>query len=283
MTAPTPTATINPFRGPGPAAAPAEKAPAQAGSPGFVTQKFFVEAWEDYHRDKRFGTPRARVKVAVKDPITGRTHQMSEPGAPRHEVRAALTDLVAAWSAFAAATHTTAWLAHGTLMGWWWSGAALPWDDDIDLQMTLRDLETLAARHHGARWGDDGRFLLEVNPNRIHRWHEKPNAIDARFIDTKTGRFLDITALASSVDPADAMRNPPDAQMWLTCKSLHFYDFRDLFPLRRSTFEGIDVYVPFNVKRVLQMEYGGSSVSRTSFRNHEYNTTSKTWVQMPSS
>ena len=35
------------------------------------------------------------------------------------------------------------WLAHGTLIGWYWGGSILPWDDDLDVQIRDYDLDKL--------------------------------------------------------------------------------------------------------------------------------------------
>jgi len=35
------------------------------------------------------------------------------------------------------------WLAHGTLIGWYWGGGILPWDDDLDIQISVDDLDKL--------------------------------------------------------------------------------------------------------------------------------------------
>ncbi|AEO61948.1 hypothetical protein MYCTH_2312764 [Thermothelomyces thermophilus ATCC 42464] len=42
------------------------------------------------------------------------------------------------------------WLAHGTLLGWWWSGRILPWDLDVDAQVTGATLALLAERYNGS-------------------------------------------------------------------------------------------------------------------------------------
>ncbi|KAI9350604.1 hypothetical protein DFJ73DRAFT_930566, partial [Zopfochytrium polystomum] len=195
----------------------------------------------------------------------------------------ALSGLIGAWSRFSAAANVTAWLAHGTLMGWWWAGELLPWDDDLDLQMTLHDLEALAERLPPSSTSSalpalfESRYLLEVNPSHIHRWRETANIIDARFIDTTTGRFLDITALASAADRGAALASA-SFPLFVRCKSQHVYAYDDLFPLRRTTFEGVEVLVPFDVAAVLAAEYGVASTTRTWFKGHFFNATAGRWV-----
>lgn len=78
----------------------------------------------------------------------------------------------------------------------------MPWDFDADVQVSEADLFFLAAYHNMTTWYykydgvPEGRhFLLEVNPHFLHReTNDRLNVIDARWIDTATGLFIDITA-----------------------------------------------------------------------------------------
>lgn len=79
----------------------------------------------------------------------------------------------------------------------------MPWDFDADVQVSEADMFFLAAYHNMSTWYykyDDGapegkKFLLEVNPHFRHReTDDRYNVIDARWIDTSTGLFIDITA-----------------------------------------------------------------------------------------
>ncbi|BAE58079.1 unnamed protein product [Aspergillus oryzae RIB40] len=63
-------------------------------------------------------------------------------------------------------------------------------------------------------------YLLEINPNYVFRSIEdKKNVIDARWIDTSSGLFIDITA----VRPDDAKRKKGDTGA-LMCKDKHHFD-----------------------------------------------------------
>ncbi|KAI9351079.1 LicD family-domain-containing protein [Zopfochytrium polystomum] len=251
-------------------------------------KKFFHEGYREGHRDSRFGPakykknrrPHPRYNPNAPAPPPPPNQPAPAAGPPPPSVSESLADLIGAWSRFTASAGITSWLAHGTLLGWYWAGVPLPWDDDIDLQMTLRDLDTLAASYD--RTSFENRYLIEVNPHRTNRWRDLFNIIDARFIDTVSGRFLDITALASSADPnvaAELKDGERGLKLW--CKSQHIYDFVELFPLRRSTFEGADVWVPFDVKAVLVSEYGNKSISLTEFHGHKYDASKKRWEPVP--
>ena len=80
----------------------------------------------------------------------------------------------------------------------------MPWDSDIDVQVELRTMHFLAryynmTMHHYATplMPTGGRnYMLEVNPGYTNGSTEDHlNTIDARFIDTETGVFIDITTV----------------------------------------------------------------------------------------
>lgn len=96
---------------------------------------------------------------------------------------------------------------HGTLLGWYWNQRVLPWDSDLDVQISESNLFYLAAYYNMTTFRYHRRnYLLEINPHfRDERgdWKKKDgrnkmnklNKIDARWIDVKTGLFIDITGV----------------------------------------------------------------------------------------
>jgi hypothetical protein len=104
------------------------------------------------------------------------------------------------------------WIMHGSLLGWWWNQRVMPWDSDIDVQVSERAIDFLASYHNmtvhsftASDLGEDKdsivddrakRYLLEVNPRfRNASTGDILNVIDARWIDIDTGLFIDITTL----------------------------------------------------------------------------------------
>lgn len=87
------------------------------------------------------------------------------------------------------------------------------------------------------------------------------NVIDARFIDTRNGFYIDITGL--SVKPNTKKL---DDNMLLGCKSPHFYRFADIFPLVRTTFEGIATWRPNNITPLLTSEYSARALNQNVFK-----------------
>ena len=94
-------------------------------------------------------------------------------------------------------------------------------------------------------------YLLEVNPHYLNDDGDKQNMIDARWIDTDTGVFIDITTLRTN-HTAQAS----GVERAVMVKDKHHYKYDDIYPLRNSLFEGIPVKVPFAYAQVLVEEYG---------------------------
>jgi LicD family len=102
----------------------------------------------------------------------------------------------------------------------------LPWDSDLDLQVSEETIYFLAKYYNMTEYHfrlpavSAGRnYLLEINPHYTNgQTDDKSNVIDARWIDTETGLFIDIstvrknwTAIADGVEGA------------LMCKDRHHY------------------------------------------------------------
>ncbi|TPX32530.1 hypothetical protein SmJEL517_g04362 [Synchytrium microbalum] len=176
--------------------------------------------------------------------------------------------LLAAWAAFADSERLIYWIAHGALIGWAWGGSIMPFDDDLDVQITERGLAYLFMYKNGSYTGEGNRYLLDINANWQTRSYQRQNIIDARFIDTHTGRFIDITALSwtASAQPGKA----PDRWSRIQCKSPHKYSLEQIFPLIRTEYEGIPVWRPNLWRSVLSQEYGQRIYTLPHYRNYVY-------------
>lgn len=120
-----------------------------------------------------------------------------------------LNGLTLAWLRFTNSNNLTTWIAHGSLLSWYWNGLAFPWDNDVDVQMPIAELHKLAEQFNQTLivdFGSDptkevkmGRYLLDCGTWITHRTKGKGlNNIDARFIDLDSGLYIDITGLAVS-------------------------------------------------------------------------------------
>ena len=56
----------------------------------------------------------------------------------------------------------------------------------------------------------------------------------------------------------------------INCFSPHYYPIIDIYPLKQTTFENINVYIPNNVEKTLISEYG-NKVLKPYYRNYIYN------------
>ncbi|THC96149.1 hypothetical protein EYZ11_004370 [Aspergillus tanneri] len=188
-----------------------------------------------------------------------------------------LTHMVRAYLKFFDDNGMDTWIAHGTLLGWWWNGKIMPWDWDIDTQVTdtmllhLADQYNQTIVHYRPRLRDpELSYLLDVNPWARQRDRGQGlNIIDARWIDMQTGLYIDITGL-SHLDPEN-----PD--VW-QCKNNHKYHTKDIYPLRRTTFEGVSAKVPFQYKSVLTDEYQTQALTSTHFHNYTWHPNLEEWV-----
>ncbi|KAF9690680.1 hypothetical protein EKO04_011490 [Ascochyta lentis] len=141
------------------------------------------------------------------------------------------------------------------------------------------------------------KYLLEVNPHHVSAsTKEKHNVIDARWIDTATGLFIDITTVhpvPASIKPSTnhhislvpAANNPPstspqDPEEMYT-KDTHLYTTASLFPLRQSVFEGTAVFVPYAYETLLRDEYGSRALTETWYNSYEFRRDIKQWVVAP--
>ncbi|KAK0706384.1 LicD family-domain-containing protein [Lasiosphaeria miniovina] len=197
------------------------------------------------------------------------------------------------------------WLAHGTLLGWWWNGRIMPWDFDLDAQVSISTLKYLGENYnrtlHTYEYFDDGdqeavgnntygkdgggeqqkrssrptksrTYLLDINPASATLERQQGlNVIDARWVDTSNGMFVDITGLAE--------RTPDYSPGVWSCKNYHRYRTRDLFPMRRSEFEGVPATVPYSFEAILREEYGEKSMVATHWQGHHWAPNLKEWVK----
>lgn len=128
----------------------------------------------------------------------------------QYEHQAILHRLTRAWLRFSALAGMKTWVAHGSLLGWYWNGFNMPWDLDLDVQMTMQSLFLLARNYNqlvvvdmsdNTTLGGVHLYFVDVSPYVYDREHgDGKNVIDARFIDTESGMYVDITGLAVSDD-----------------------------------------------------------------------------------
>jgi LicD family len=229
-------------------------APAKGQRSNILLDKYFHESSFSSHYDNRFG-----IRPLSKE-----------------EKRSILVNLLDVFSGLCTQMCVTPILMHGALIGWCWNRRLLPWDSDIDLCIPFAHLYILHKMHRHMDY-DRTRYLFDVNPHytsrasaniHFHQNHE-PNKIDARFIDKNSGLFLDITALS------------PKGGRQLTTKCPHVYRKSDLYPLKKSSFEQVPVWIPNDVHTILAQEYGDTSFSSPTYKGlYRFDTEKNEWIHI---
>ncbi|KAF2755515.1 hypothetical protein EJ05DRAFT_104564 [Pseudovirgaria hyperparasitica] len=172
------------------------------------------------------------------------------------------------------------WIAHGSLLGWWWNGKMLPWDWDIDTQVPDQTLYYLGENYNQTTYqyraageAKIRNYLIDVNPHFREREHgDGANFIDARWIDMDNGLYIDITGL-SELDPATK------PGVW-SCKNFHDYRTADIYPLRDTFFEGVPARIPYAYDKVLLDEYHEKALVVTDFEGHRWDATRREWLRV---
>lgn len=155
------------------------------------------------------------------------------------------------------------WLAHGTLLGWWWNGQIMPWDYDLDVQVSNNTMSWLGdnmnrTEHTHVFGGVSKTYLLDINPHHVDIDRgDGMNIIDARWIDMSNGMFIDITGVRE--------READRPGVW-SCKNKHRYGSQDLWPMRVTEFEGVKARIPYNFEQILRDEYGDKSLVVEEFQ-----------------
>ncbi|KAF2215877.1 hypothetical protein CERZMDRAFT_12045, partial [Cercospora zeae-maydis SCOH1-5] len=172
------------------------------------------------------------------------------------------------------------WLMHGTLLGWYWNRKTMPWDSDVDVMISEPSMHYLAnyynmTMHYFKSPGSQKRrgYLLEINPHCWKRDLDEENKIDARWIDTDVGLFVDITVLRRN-DTATSL----GLRETMMVKDNHHYAYDDIFPLRDSIFEGTPALVPFAYPEILIEEYGDQALSDLYHEFHYFDIGRNAWL-----
>lgn len=180
-----------------------------------VTYQYFHET--DFHsKSHRFGAvSHCDTRFAPK--------QQPDDDEIRQTLKALLESYISTMGDLSVST----WLAHGPLIGWYWNRKLLPWDTDIDVHVSEEGIEVLARSFNMTEYSypvPPGRtartYLLDINPHySIVSEKDVANRIDARWIDTTNGKFIDITAVHRNGRDSDGGRQLGT----LFCKDGHRY------------------------------------------------------------
>ncbi|KAF3987586.1 hypothetical protein FT663_04403 [Candidozyma haemuli var. vulneris] len=221
-----------------------------------------------------------------------------------------LHSLTSAWLRFINAQHLNSWVAHGTLLSWYWNGINFPWDADVDVQMPIKDLHRLARDFNQSvivDFGTDvngeiktGRYFIDIGTWISSReYGNGRNNIDGRFIDMDTGLYIDITGLSISNTiapkeydrdlPKGLKRVNPDRSMdelevlrnnylqVYNCRNKHFAWLHDLSPMKLTYVEGVPAYVPNDFMLMLQREYNAGGLFEQRYKRYVFLPRLRVW------
>lgn len=181
-----------------------------------------------------------------------------------------LERLLRNWSRFVEEKGLVSWIEHGPLLSWYWNGLMFPYDNDIDVQMPVKELLRLSRDYNQTLVLEDpsegyGKFLIDVGSYVHNRGiSKKENHIDGRFIDVESGIYIDITGLAKSDAslPQEYKDNPivekQDGDMEAEVyndRRKHFYTLDQLQPLHYSMLSGVPVFIPQQIENRLKFSY----------------------------
>ena len=173
----------------------------------------------------------------------------------REDRRADLRDLVRSYLSTFEDQGVETWLAHGTLLGWWWDARIIPWQDYVDMQVSGEGMDWLAEKlnhtqysfnYTNAEGGESATrtYVLHVNPYR--------DDVGARWIDIDSGLYVDITEVRQ--------RDRKEPKVW-SSRTNQRYNGEELWPMRLSQFEGVKARIPYKYKEILVEEYGLSGLA----------------------
>lgn len=147
------------------------------------------------------------------------------------------------------------WLDCGSCLGAYRYGGAIPWDEDIDLAVLLNDFENVRSVLNKL---DRSRYLVQDWSTRDH-----PNSFIKVFIRA-SGTMIDIYHFAIVPETKElrfvfALESNMFFPEWFKIRERRFkapVSFDTVFPLKKTLFDGIEVFVPCDTKKYLQRCYG---------------------------
>lgn len=204
--------------------------------------------------------------------------------------RAALHHTVRAWLSLTNNLGITTWLDEDSLVSWSFNGMILPWEDTVNFKLPASDFQKLITYNYSLIVEDplvgSGAYLLDITPNFLERARlndptESPDTIDARFIDIKTGVYLELNGLmfSDAEVPADLVREHGEqtGSDYVNAADGKFYHLTDLLPIKRTLFEGNLANVPGNALKLI-LHSNIHAMESKEFENYKYQDHLRLWI-----
>lgn len=192
-----------------------------------------------------------------------------------------LDRLLRNWFRFAEEKGIVSWIMHGPLLSWFWNGLVFPFDNDIDIQIPVKELVRLGENFNQTLVIEDaeegyGKYLIDVGTY-VHNRDISitGNHIDARFIDVDSGIYIDITGLSFSnaIPPNEyydkGVFDKQNQQEIYNDRRKHYYTLDQLSLLKYSMVGGVPVYIPNKLCPRLNFEYP-HGLTKPEFQNWHF-------------
>lgn len=220
------------------------------------------------------------------DVVQGNSHHLAAPFfkrfIPIRERQSIIQHMIRAWFEFAQSIDVPSWINYGSLLGWAYNGVNMPWDTDVDIQLSIRHLDYLLRHFNNSLVFEDPKFgnakyLLEISPTYVRQGNGR-NFIDGRFIDVNSGLYIDISAVSHTNFKPPANLADKD-EILVHCKHFNWHSLNEILPLRHTYFEGSSVYIPHNISSLLSQKYGRESfTTKSRFLGYNYQKDINLWV-----
>jgi hypothetical protein len=147
------------------------------------------------------------------------------------------------------------WVDCGTCLGAYRYGGVIPWDGDIDIAVLLPDFTNVCYA------------LNQLDPKKyiVQDWSSRdfPDSYLKVFV-RETGNLIDIYHFAIQKETRElsyvlSLENNIFFPDWWKERERRFkvpVSFQTVFPLKKATFDGIEVFIPNDTKKYLQRCYG---------------------------
>ncbi|VEU20092.1 DEKNAAC100988 [Brettanomyces naardenensis] len=191
------------------------------------------------------------------------------------------------------------WVFSGNAISWYFNGNNMPWDEDIDVRMSAQEMNRMSMTHNATLVVEnpedgDGLYYFMISP-----WFGKStrvgNHIDSRFLDLRTGLYIDVTCLYEATEPVkEIIKHDKLFDYWKIPEKSRADYLKDHKALNdkngnwfweehfthhfRTLFEGTMVYMPYDYSDLLKYSYGDKVLTKLEMDSWRFIPEIQLWV-----